>query len=152
MRFVGAGEAMPTPGVLEAIANAEAIFLAPSNPITSIGPILAVPGIRKALVETSAPVAAISPIVNGVAVSGPAAALMQVQGLPATIAGVAKAYADFLDILIVDESDRRAASQLNNADLDIRCTNTIMKSAEDKTNLARSALSFMRQATSQPCC
>jgi len=152
VRFVGAGEAKPAPGVLESITNADAIFLAPSNPITSIGPILAVPGIRQALAETSVPIAAISPIVNGAAVSGPAAALMQVKGLPATIAGIAKAYADFLDVLIVDESDREVLYQLKNRNLDICCTRTVMKSAEDKTNLARAALNFMRQTASQPCC
>jgi LPPG:FO 2-phospho-L-lactate transferase len=152
VRFAGAGEATPTDAVLGAIADAETIFVAPSNPITSIGPILAVPGIRKALTETSASVAAISPIVNGAAVSGPAAALMQAQGLPPSIAGVAEAYGDFLNVLVVDESDRKAASELNRANLEIRCTNTVMKSAQDKASLARAALSFIRQVTSQPCC
>ena len=98
--------ARPAPGVLEAIAAADAIVFAPSNPVTSIGPILAVPGIREALAtDAQAPVAAVSPIVGGAAVSGPAAALMRMKGWPSTIAGVAKAYEDFLDVLVVDNAD-----------------------------------------------
>ena len=74
------------------------------NPVTSIGPILAVPGIRQALCRTDAPVAAVSPIVGGRAVSGPAGALMKRKGWPSTIAGVAQAYEDFLDVLVVATS------------------------------------------------
>jgi len=94
VRFVGAEQSTPAPGVLEAISSADAVVLAPSNPITSIGPILAVPGIRKALCETQAPVAAISPIVGDAAVSGPAGALMAAQKLAVSASGVAQAYED----------------------------------------------------------
>src|SRR5579863_7539597 len=90
VRFAGATEAEPAPGVLEAIMRASSIVLAPSNPISSIGPILAVPGIREALIHTHASVAAISPIIKGKAVSGPAGIMMAAQGLPVSIAGVAK--------------------------------------------------------------
>ena len=102
VRFEGAEQARPAPGVIESIESAEAIIFAPSNPVTSIGPILAVPGIREALRATNAPVAAVSPIVGGAAVSGPAAQLMQMNEWPASIAGVAQAYEDFLDVLVVD--------------------------------------------------
>src|SRR5258708_33698442 len=95
VRFAGAEDARPAPGVLEAIACAQAVLLAPSNPVTSIGPILAVPGIRDALVETSAPVVAVSPIIGHAAVSGPAANLMASQQLEVSIEGVAQPYNPF---------------------------------------------------------
>lgn len=140
VRFAGAERAQPAPGVIEAIHQAEAVLLAPSNPVTSIGPILAVPGIREALRQTPASVGAVSPIVGGAAVSGPAAELMRTQGLPASIAGVAKAYADFLDVLIADERDAAAASEVEAMGIRVRCTATVMKSDADKAALAESAL------------
>jgi LPPG:FO 2-phospho-L-lactate transferase len=140
VRFAGASEAEPAPGVLEAIAAAQAVLIAPSNPVTSIGPILAVPGIREALQTTGATVVAVSPIIGNAAVSGPAANLMTAQGLPVSIAGVAKAYRDFLDILIVDDSDSSAARELNAGSLRVHCTNIMMRNTEDKTRIARAAL------------
>ena len=113
VRFEGAESARPVAGVMESIASAEAIVFAPSNPVTSIGPILAVPGIREALRNAKATVAAVSPIVGGEAVSGPAGALMKMMGWPSTIAGVAKAYEDFLDVLVADSAD--AASRQRSA-------------------------------------
>lgn len=143
VRLAGAEQASPAPGVLEAIKSAEAVVLAPSNPITSIGPILAVPGIREALQKTEAPVAALSPIVGGAAVSGPAGALMAAQGLPVSIAGVAQAYADFLDLLIVDERDAQAAEELRLSGLQVHCAQTIMKTADDKAALAATVLALV---------
>jgi LPPG:FO 2-phospho-L-lactate transferase len=143
VRFVGAERATPAPGVLEAIQTADAVVLAPSNPITSIGPILAVPGIRKALRETEAAVAAISPVVGGAAVSGPAGALMFSQGLPVSIAGVAQAYTDFLDLLIVDKRDAEAAEALRRSGMQVHCAKTIMKTAEDKGALAATVLELV---------
>lgn len=141
--FAGADQARPAPGVLEAIARAEAIVIAPSNPVTSIGPILAVPGIREALAQTAAPVAAISPIIGGAAVSGPAGELMKTRGLPVSIAGVARCYADFLDVLIADERDLAFGAQVEG--IAVRYTNTLMKSEADQTALARSVLGFLRE-------
>jgi LPPG:FO 2-phospho-L-lactate transferase len=143
VRFEGAEQASPAVGVLEAIGNADAIVLAPSNPITSIGPILAVPGIRKALRGTEAAVAAISPIVGGAAVSGPAGVLMSSQGLPVSIAGVAQAYADFLDLLVVDEHDAETAEALRRSGMQVHCAKTIMKTAEDKAALAATVLELV---------
>lgn len=140
VRFENAEHARPAPGVIEAIARAEAVLIAPSNPITSIGPILAVPGIRGALRAASAPVAAVSPIIAGAAVSGPAGALMAAHGLPPSIAGVAQCYSDFLDILIVDQRDASAAAQLRSPRLQVHCAPTIMKSEQDKAALARFVL------------
>jgi LPPG:FO 2-phospho-L-lactate transferase len=128
--------------VVEVINSAQAVLIAPSNPVTSIGPILAVPGIREALQTTDANVAAVSPIIGDAAVTGPAANLMTAQGLGVSIAGVAKAYEDFLDILIADDSDAEAAQSLTSGRLQVHCTNILMRSTEDKTRIARAALAL----------
>ena len=141
VRFAGASEAEPAPGVIDAIATADAVLIAPSNPVTSIGPILAVPGIREALMCSRGKVAAISPIVGNAPVAGPAGILMAAQGLPCSIAGVAQAYEDFLDVLICDTRDARAAETLRQNGLRVQCTQTIMRSADDKAALAREVLS-----------
>lgn len=142
VRFAGASEAEPAPGVVEAIASAQAVLIAPSNPVTSIAPILAVPGIRGALQSTRARVVAVSPIIGKAAVSGPAANLMTAQGLPVSIAGVAKAYEDFLDILLADDSDAATAQSLTSDRTQVHCTDILMRDTEDKTRIARAALTL----------
>lgn len=141
VRFAGASDAEPAPGVIDAITSADAVLIAPSNPVTSIGPILAVPGIRDALLRARGKIAAISPIVGNAPVAGPAGILMQTQGFPCSIAGVAQAYADFLDVLICDLRDAKAAETLRKGGLQVRCTQTLMRSTEDKAALARETLS-----------
>jgi len=136
--------AEPAPGVCASLAEAKAIFVAPSNPITSIGPILAVPAITEALRTTRAPVAAISPIVAGAAVSGPAGELMRSAGLEVSIAGVARAYSDFLDVLIADERDQGTAAAIPG--VKVVFTNTIMKTEADRVRLASVALSAVALA------
>jgi LPPG:FO 2-phospho-L-lactate transferase len=143
VRFAGASETEPAPGVVEAIAGAQAVLVAPSNPVTSIGPILAVPGIREALRKTTAPVVAVSPIIGNAAVSGPAANLMAAQGLEVSIAGIARAYADFLDILLAHESDLDSAKAVNAAGLQIHCANILMRTVEDRTRVASTAVSLV---------
>lgn len=144
VRFQGAEQARPAPGVLEAIEAAGAILLAPSNPVTSIGSILAVPGIREALQETPAPVGAVSPLVGGAAVSGPAGTLMAAQGLPVSLEGVAQAYAGFLDVLVAEEQDADQAAAVERLGIPVHLTKTVMKSARDKAELARAALAATR--------
>jgi LPPG:FO 2-phospho-L-lactate transferase len=143
VHFAGVTDAKPAPGVVEAIMSADTVILAPSNPITSIGPVLSVPGIREALRSTRARIGAVSPIVRNAAVAGPAGVLMQSQGLEVSIAGVARAYLDFLDLLVVDNADARAAEALRQSGLQVECTNTIMKTADDRTELARTAVSLL---------
>src|ERR1700740_62132 len=126
VRLAGAADAEPAPGVIDAFMSASVVLLAPSNPVTSIGPILAVPGITNALKQTRAPVAAVSPIVGGAAVSGPAGILMASQGLPVSIAGIAQAYREFLDILVVDTRDAQPAEELRRSGLRVHCANTVM--------------------------
>ena len=140
VRFAGASDAEAAPGVIEAIATADAVLIAPSNPITSIGPILAVPGVREALRGARGKVAAVSPIIGNAAVAGPAGILMTAQGLPCSIAGVAKAYEDFLDVLVCDTQDARAADALRRTGLRVQCAQTMMRSADDRAALARSVL------------
>jgi LPPG:FO 2-phospho-L-lactate transferase len=142
VRFAGASEAEPAPGLIDAIASAQAVLIAPSNPVTSIGPILAVPRIREALQTTPAKIVAVSPIIGDAAVSGPAANLMAAQGLPVSIAGVAKTYGDFLDILIADDLDSVDARRLNSDGLPVHCTNIMMRDTEDKIRIARAALAL----------
>src|SRR5438874_7254253 len=122
---------------------AEKIILAPSNPVTSIGPILAVPGIRQALLETSAPIAAVSPIIGAAAVSGPAAALMKAQGWPVSITGIAQAYRDFLDLLICDVDDAGRKNAVDQLGIAVHCTETVMRTEADKRALARATLAAM---------
>ncbi len=140
VRFDGAAEAAPAPGILGAILGARAVLIAPSNPVTSIGPILAVPGVREALQETRAPIVAVTPIIAGAAVSGPAAVLMQAQGLPASIEGVARAYRDFLDVLVVDERDAAAAGEVERLGIRTLCAQTLMTTTPEKTALASATL------------
>ena len=150
VHFAGAAEAEPASGVVDAIRSARMVLLAPSNPVTSMGPILAIPGIREALRQTSGVVAAVSPIVAGAAVSGPAGILMASQGLPVSIAGVAQAYADFLDVLIVDNKDAEAAEKVRRSGFRVHCTETLMRTAADKEALARAVLEFLaRQDTTK---
>jgi len=147
IRFAGAADAEPAPGVIEAILSANIVVLAPSNPITSIGPILAVPGVRDALQKTKGRIAAVSPIVGGEAVAGPAGILMTSQGLPVSIAGVAEAYHDFLDVLVVDVRDAQAAEELRQTGVRVHVAKTIMQTSEDKTNLASEVLSAVAGQT-----
>lgn len=147
VRFEGADSARPATGVIESIESADVIVFAPSNPVTSVGPILAVPGMREALRHARAPIVAVSPIIGGAAVSGPAAALMNMMGWPSSIAGIAQAYEDFLDVLVVDTADREEAARMNRAQngqsggkLHVFATNTLMKSAQDKLELARATV------------
>jgi LPPG:FO 2-phospho-L-lactate transferase len=105
VRFEGAALATPAPGVIEAIREAEAIFIAPSNPIGSIGPILAVPALREAVLAARVPHVAVSPIIARRSLQPPAGEMMAGRGLPVDVVGVARAYAGIIDTLIIDETD-----------------------------------------------
>jgi len=144
IRFAGAADAEPAPGVIDAILEADIVLVAPSNPVTSIGPILAVPGIKDALQKSNARVAAISPIIAGEAVAGPAGILMASQGLEVSVAGVAHAYHDFLDMLVIDVRDSESEKALRQSGLRVHVTKTLMRTPEDKAELATSVLSAVR--------
>ncbi|MBI4607771.1 MAG: 2-phospho-L-lactate transferase [Candidatus Rokubacteria bacterium] len=138
--YEGADAARPAPGVIEAIREARAVLVCPSNPVTSVGPILAVPGIVEALTDTPAVVIAISPIMAGAAVSGPAGALMAAKGLPVSAAGVARAYRRWLDVMVLDRQDRELTPELLQLGVSPVVTDTLMTDRERETALARAVL------------
>jgi LPPG:FO 2-phospho-L-lactate transferase len=137
MHFEGAMEAAPAPGILAAIEKAEAIIFCPSNPFISIGPILAIPGIREALQRRRENVAAISPIVGGRALKGPAAKMMKSMQLRASAAEVARLYDDVVGVFVLDEVDRKQAAQVEALGMRPVVTNTIMRGLREKKSLAR---------------
>jgi LPPG:FO 2-phospho-L-lactate transferase len=134
--FVGAKEAQPAPGVLDALKDAEAILLAPSNPIVSIGGILAVPGVHDILHEASGMVVAVSPIVGGAPIKGPADKLMSGLGMEVSAVGVARCYRDFLDVMVIDEQDAHLLERVEDLGIPAIATNTIMRDATSKAALA----------------
>jgi len=138
--YAGAATSRPAPGVLDALATADVVLVCPSNPITSVGPILAVPGLVDTLRATNATVAAVSPIVGSDAVSGPAGRLMASAGLPVSAVGVARAYASWLDTLVFDEQDRVLLPELTALGVTPVPAPTIMSSREAEVALARRVL------------
>ncbi len=138
VRFDGAGTAAA--GVLDAIADAGVVLVAPSNPIVSIGPILAVEGVRDALLRTRAAIVAVSPIVGGEALKGPAAAMLASLGHEVSPVGVARLYADFLDVMVIDERDAALVAQVESTGVSAVVAPTIMVDLAAKERLARSAL------------
>ena len=138
--YTGAATARAAPGVISALRAADGVIVCPSNPITSIGPILAVPGVADALADTEATTLGISPIVGGDAVSGPAGRLMAMAGLPVSAAGVARAYSRWLDVLLLDEQDREQVGMVVAQGVSPVSVPTIMRSREDEIALARCAL------------
>jgi len=141
--FAGADRATPAPGVLDAVNEARAVILAPSNPFVSIGPILAVPGIREALSTTSATRIAISPIIAGQVVKGPAAKMLQSLGHEVSAAGVAEIYSGLIDVMVIDEQDRALSPRVEA--LGMRCvvTDTMMTSPGRKAELASAVLAAL---------
>jgi len=146
VNYAGAPVARPAPGVLDALRTADAVLVCPSNPITSIGPILAVPGLIEVLRATDATVAAVSPIVGGDAVSGPAGRLMAAAGLPVSATGVARAYGGWLDVLVFDEQDRALAPEIRDAGALPVAAPTMMSSREAEAALARHVLAALEAA------
>ncbi len=144
VRFVGSEHAYPAPGVLETIAAAEVILLAPSNPVVSIGPILALPGVRTALHATSAPIVAVSPIVAGAPLKGPAAPLMRAMGWDVSAIGVAYAYRDFLNVLVIDQVDAALKPAIEALGIGVVVTDTIMRGSVEKAHLAHVVLTAAR--------
>jgi LPPG:FO 2-phospho-L-lactate transferase len=140
VRFAGIETAQPARGVLAAIENAAAILIAPSNPIVSIGPILAVPGMRAALQTTAAPVVAVSPIIGGEAIKGPAAKMLRTLGYEASATQIGALYADVLDTLVLDQADAALVPAVEAHGLRAVVTDTIMRGRYEKAALARVAL------------
>jgi len=140
VRFIGAKTAEPAPGILDAILEAEKVVVCPSNPIVSIGTILSVNQIREALNRTKAKVVAVSPIVAGAPIKGPADKMLQASGIEVSAYGVAKLYSDFLDEIIIDNKDEAEKERIEKLGINVTVTNTIMKTFEDKVLLAKDVL------------
>lgn len=134
----GIGEARPTPEVLEALRSADAIVVGPSNPVISIGPILAVPGMREAIAASPAPVVAVSPYVAGAVVKGPTDRFMEAVGRPPSAAGVASLYTGLIDAMVVDEGDPQPPP----AAIPTLSVPTLMEGAAGRARLARVVLEY----------
>ena len=143
--YAGVEKSRPAPGVLEAINDAAKIVICPSNPVTSIGPILAIPGVRNVLAETKAPVIGISPMIGDSAISGPAHKLMAAQGFEPSTLGAAKGYGEFLDQFVIDRADEKLRGQIEALGIKVVATSVIMKSLDDKRRLAREVLALFEK-------
>jgi LPPG:FO 2-phospho-L-lactate transferase len=140
VRFEGAEAATPGPGVLDAIVDADVVVVAPSNPIVSIGPLLAVPGVRDALGARVGGRVAVSPIIAGAALKGPADRLLAELGHEASVVGVARLYAGLVDALVVDEADAELASAVEAEGMACVVAPTIMSGPAEAAALARVVL------------
>ncbi len=140
VEFAGADVAKPSSGVVEALLNAELVVVCPSNPIVSIGTILSVNGVREALRRTEARKVAVSPIVAGAPIKGPAGKLLKSLGLEVSAYSVAKLYSDFLNMFVIDVADASEKARIEKLGIETKVTNTIMRSLDDKVSLARAVL------------
>lgn len=141
IRFEGIEQARPSPGILDAITGADVLLICPSNPIVSIGPILAVPGITEAVAARQGPVVGVSPIVFGAPLAGMADKLMPVAGLEVSALGAARAYGDLLTGWVIDERDRDLAPQIEDElGFRVAVTDTVMRDDDVAAALARTAI------------
>jgi LPPG:FO 2-phospho-L-lactate transferase len=141
IRFAGVESALPAPGVLEAIRGADRIILCPSNPLISIGPILAVPGVRNQLQQNKERVFAVCPIVGGKSLKGPSDKMLAQLGHQPTALSVAKLYADFTGTFVIDPADRSQAAAISALGMKMAILPTVMKTRTHKRKLARALLS-----------
>ena len=144
-RFDGIDRAQPNPTFMESLAAGRitAMVIAPSNPFVSIDPILALSGLRNALLAMPGPRVAISPIVGGQAIKGPAARMMEDLGMPVTAAEVARHYAGLVDAMVIDHADREQERAIRDLGMDVLVTKTVMQSLDDRKALARDCLALI---------
>jgi LPPG:FO 2-phospho-L-lactate transferase len=135
-------DARPTERVLAAISSADAIVLCPSNPVVSVGPILALPGMMEALTSSTAPKVAVSPIVGGRALKGPADRMLASLGHEVSATGVARMYAGLIDGMVVDRTDRGERASIESLGMRVLATESVMRDAEDRARLASETLEF----------
>ena len=138
----GVEEAAPTEAVLAAISGADAIVICPSNPVVSVGPILALPGVREALARSTAPRVAVSPIVGGRALKGPADRMMLSLGHEVSATGVARMYAGLVDGMVVDTIDEGERESIEAFGMRVLATGSVMRDAADRARLASETLEF----------
>ena len=144
VRFEGADRARPAPGFVKALDDPalSAVIICPSNPLLSIDPILALPGIRQTLTDLAAPVIAVSPIVKGMAIKGPAAKMMAELGMEASVVAVARHYRGLVDGLVIDRQDENSRAAVERLGMEVLVTNTIMETLDDRIELAKICLAF----------
>ena len=140
LRFEGAATSTPAPGVSAALAEASTIIIAPSNPLVSLGPLWSVPGLADAVKARRSNVVAVSPIVDGAALKGPAARMLTELGHEASVVGVAKLYKDLASVLVIDHADAHLANQVEATGMRCVVTDTIMSSPEVSAALASTVL------------
>lgn len=140
IRVVGSERAQPAPGLIETLASAASIIIAPSNPIVSIGPVLEVPGVRDAVAARRDAVVAVSPIVGGAALKGPADRLMRELGHACSVVGVACLYQDVAGTLVIDEADAHLAREVEATGVSCIVAPTVMDGVESAAELARTVL------------
>jgi LPPG:FO 2-phospho-L-lactate transferase len=145
VRFEGIDRARPTPQVLSALREAEAVVICPSNPIVSIGPILSLPGFRETLQETRAVKVAVSPLAAGRAFKGPTVEMMRGLGYEASAYGVASLYRDFLHVVIIDERDVELVPRIEELGIRIVVRPVAMYTLEEKVALAKAVLEVASQ-------
>ncbi len=145
IRYVGAAAAKPSPAFAKALQECETIIFCPSNPYLSVAPIMAIPGVRDAISARSGNRIAVSPIVGGAAVRGPAGKIMAELGGTVSSVGVAREYRDLCDILVVDSQDADLADDISHEGIHPVATNTIMNDDADKIALAKSVLELARR-------
>jgi LPPG:FO 2-phospho-L-lactate transferase len=150
VRFDGADQARPAPGVLDAIAAADMVVICPSNPIVSIGPVLAVAGVRQAVVARRDDTVAVSPIVAGAALKGPADRMMAELGHEPTVVGVARLYAPIAATLVVDDADADLAGQVEACGMRCIVAPTVMRGPVEAADLARVVLGAGGRSVSGP--
>jgi len=138
--FIGEDQAKPAPGVLQAISEADLLIVCPSNPVVSIGTILSIVSVRDAIRRTKARAVAVSPIVAGATIKGPADKMLRGLGFEVSALGIARFYSDFLDALVIDLKDTALKEPIRKLGLDVTVTNTLMKSLDDKVALAKTVL------------
>jgi LPPG:FO 2-phospho-L-lactate transferase len=143
-RFAGIEEARPQSDMLELLENQQlaAIVLCPSNPFVSIDPIMALPGLREAVSRSGAPVIAVSPIVSGLAIKGPAAKMMAELQMPVSAVAVAQHYRGLVDCFVLDEADATLAAGIEDLGMKVEVAPTIMKTLEDRETLAGRVLAL----------
>jgi len=140
VRYLGVGVAAPAPGLQDALTNAGMLVLCPSNPYLSLGPILALPGVRQRMRAFPGKKVCVSPIVGGEAVKGPAGKIMAELGKKVSCVEIAREYQDICDVFVMDDQDRTLASEIEEMGIIPLITSTIMNSEEDKIALAREIL------------
>lgn len=142
IEYQGIDRARPTQAALDQIANSDVIIIAPSNPIVSIGAILAVPDIQQAIEQSGAYIIAVSPLIGGKTVKGPADKMLESAGKSIDSKGVYSCYYSFLNAMVIDEEDQQDAAWLKEQGMDVLVTPTLMKTSEEKTNLMSRVVEF----------